>query len=120
MTGVEILTTIEVATEFDFCWTAFWSIFIGAMVIGTIIAIIHYLSVRDESVFVALVPISFMGLIFGALLGIALSEPTKHETHYEVTISDEVNFNEFVEKYEVIEQDGKIYTVREKENESKN
>ena len=114
MTGVEILTTIEVGTAFAFCWAAFWGIFIGAVVIGAIIATIHYLSVRDECVFVALIPISFMGLIFGALLGIGMGETTEYETQYKVTISDEVNFNEFVEKYEIIEQDGKIYTVRER------
>ena len=114
MTGVEILTTAEVGTAFAFCWGAFWGIFIGAMIIGTIIAIIHYCSVRDESVFMALIPISFMALIFGAMLGIGMGETTEYETHYEVTISDEVNFNEFNEKYEIIEQDGKIYTVRER------
>ncbi len=114
MTGVEILATTEVGTTFDFCWTAFWSIFIGAMVIGTIVALIRYRNVRDESGFFALIPISFISLIFGALLGIGLSEPTKYETHYEVTISDEVNFNEFNERYEILDQDGKIYTVREK------
>ena len=39
---------------------------------------------------------------------------TKYETQYKVTISDEVKMDEFCEKYEIIEQDGKIYTVRER------
>lgn len=30
-----------------------------------------------------------------------------------VTIDDEVRFNEFNQRYEVIDQDGKLYTVRE-------
>ena len=34
---------------------------------------------------------------------------------YKVTISDDVNFVEFTERYEVIEQDDKIYTIREKD-----
>lgn len=34
---------------------------------------------------------------------------------YKVTISDEVSMNEFYEKYEVLDQEGKIYTVRERE-----
>lgn len=32
-----------------------------------------------------------------------------------VTISDEVKFNEFNDMYEILEQDGKIYTVRVRE-----
>ena len=34
---------------------------------------------------------------------------------YKVIISDEVNFVEFNEKYETIDQDELIYTIREKE-----
>jgi pyruvate/oxaloacetate carboxyltransferase len=37
------------------------------------------------------------------------------DTKYEVTISDEVLLTEFYEKYEVISQNDKIFTVREKE-----
>lgn len=33
---------------------------------------------------------------------------------YKVTISDEVNFVEFNNKYEIIDQDGLIYTIKEK------
>lgn len=40
---------------------------------------------------------------------------TKIETRYDVTISDEVKLTEFNEKYEIIEQKGKIYTIREKD-----
>lgn len=37
-------------------------------------------------------------------------------TQYEVIISDDVNFKEFYDKYEVITTKGKIYIIREKEN----
>ena len=33
---------------------------------------------------------------------------------YKVTISDDVGFNEFNKKYEVVEQEGEIYTIRER------
>lgn len=39
---------------------------------------------------------------------------------YKVTISDEVNFVEFNDKYEIIDQDGLIYTIKEKENNNEN
>lgn len=43
-----------------------------------------------------------------------LTEPTgKYE--YQVTIDDSVSMNKFYEKYEIVEVNGKIYTIREKE-----
>ena len=36
------------------------------------------------------------------------------EYTYKVTISDEVNFVEFSNKYEIIDQDGLIYTIKER------
>ena len=39
------------------------------------------------------------------------------EYEYQVTISDDVSMTEFNEKYEVIKVEGKIYTIREKEDE---
>ena len=33
---------------------------------------------------------------------------------YKVTIDDSVSMNEFLDKYEILDQEGKIYTVKEK------
>lgn len=52
--------------------------------------------------------------IFSCAEGI-YSMLTKEYT-YKVTISDEVNFVEFNNKYEIIDKDGLIYTIKEKEN----
>ena len=41
----------------------------------------------------------------------------KYQTRYEVTISNDVNFNEFTSKYQVVKQEGLIYTIVEKTNE---
>ena len=38
----------------------------------------------------------------------------KYETHYQVTIDDSVGMNKFQDKYEIIEVEGKIYTVKER------
>ena len=51
------------------------------------------------------------GLLAGILVG--LTEIEHYET-YKVTISDEVSMNEFMDKYEILNQDGKIYTVKER------
>ena len=46
--------------------------------------------------------------------GLALATPVEYETHYKVTIDDSVSMSEFMDKYEILDQEGKIYTVREK------
>ncbi len=38
-----------------------------------------------------------------------------HHIEYKVTIDDSVSMTEFMDKYEIIDQEGKIYTVKEKE-----
>lgn len=34
---------------------------------------------------------------------------------YKATIDDSVSINEFLDKYEILDQEGKIYTIREKD-----
>jgi hypothetical protein len=46
-------------------------------------------------------------------LGICVVK-THPETQYQVIIDESVSMSEFFEKYEIIEQEGKIYTVKEK------
>ena len=49
-----------------------------------------------------------------ALIGIAIGmfAPREKEERYQVVIDDSVSFNEFYDHYEVLEINGKIYTVR--------
>ena len=37
-------------------------------------------------------------------------------TYYKVTIDDSVSVNEFIKKYEIIQMNGKIYTIIEKDD----
>ena len=63
-------------------------------------------------------------LIFGAslvvslflanIVGTAFEKPVEYATQYKVVVSNEVPFVDFYEKYEIIEQDGEIFTIREK------
>ena len=55
-----------------------------------------------------------MLLLLGTLFEISKYEPTKYETRYKVTIYYDMLMNDFLEKYEIASQDGKIYTVRER------
>jgi hypothetical protein len=116
MTGVEILATEEVATAFAFSWENFWIGFAIIMFVGFFIGLLASLSQDD---FLGLVIGGTLGAIFGVIVGVGIGVdglPTEYETQYKVTISDEVSMNDFLEKYEIVDQEGKIYTVREIED----
>ena len=109
MTGVEILATGEGATSFEPNSTVFLFVLpiciIGGLIIGS----------KDKEcglgALVGLLIGMVAGLLFAAVVGITEIEyyPT-----YKVTISDEVSMNDFMDKYEILNQDGKIYTVKER------
>jgi hypothetical protein len=76
-----------------------------------------YLHTSGESV--GIIPVLtvlglIIGLVFGFLLSVLTEIPTKYETRYEVQISDGVSMREFTEKYEIIDQRGQIFVIKEK------
>lgn len=56
-------------------------------------------------------------LLTAIICGNFIAKKTYTITRYKVTISDEVSFNEVSEKYDIIDQEGLIYTITEKEKE---
>lgn len=113
MEGVEILSTQEVAIAWEFNWLAFWITFAVIFIFMSLIAIV----VADDytygfGVFMGIIGI-FIAILFGMLFGYMFRTAEDYETHYKVIISDEVSMNEFIERYKIIDQDGKIFTVRE-------
>lgn len=106
--GIEILDKTEISTVAVgriFIVSAIWVILIT--VIGTKLS--NEFGEWSGNIFVLI--ISAITLVIGVKVG---AEPTgKYE--YKVTITDEVSLNEFNEKYEITDQEGKIYTIRFKE-----
>ena len=93
-------------------------ILIGLIVAYAVICIMQYLlnrDVEDKWALALIIPIlfvtSFLGWIGGKELERNLSAG---DTVYDVIIGDNVSFNEFTEQYEIIEQNGNIYTVKER------
>lgn len=116
MNGVEILATQEVAVAFCFNWLSFWITI--AIVMGMCLAIgcLGSLAENDFSFLIAFCIVgALFGILFGMIFGSADRKQTEYEMQYKVSITDEVSMNEFLEKYEIIDQEGKIYTVRERE-----
>lgn len=115
MSGIEILSTTEVVTA-----TAYNTTAVGIGMITTIIVmvIIGAFVAWHEGEGVWVILFLLLGLVFSCFIGMVISSetsyPTAYETQYKVTIDDSVSMNEFNEKYEVVSQEGKIYTVRER------
>lgn len=110
MEGVTILNQFVVESGLISPW----------LEIGCSLCVLGFLGVVIFGIIAAsegrlLIPLILAALCFFAGVCIGISGPQVNETHYQVTISDEVNFNEFNERYEIIEQNGLIYTVRERE-----
>lgn len=118
MTGIEILSSVQVVAESAFNWTTFWATFGIIFGIFVIISIGEWLFDNCDWTIVPAFTILglFAGGLLGAMGGVIFEIPTAYETQYKVTISDEVTMTEFYEHYEIIDQEGKIFTVREKTN----
>lgn len=115
MTGVEILATEEVATATTFNWSSFGWVILMAACIFIVFGIFVSVAEGDFSYLAILFASSIVfGLLMGTVVGFGDGVPTEYETQYKVTISDEVQMNDFLDHYEIVSQEGKIYTVRER------
>ena len=104
--GVEILSQ-KVVTGMTFNF----GIFIIGVIFTIILAVIVSVLLSTNSLFNI---ICIIGFIISIVLGVVYANSSESYTQYKVTISDTVNFVEFNEKYEIIFQDGKIYTIKER------
>ena len=118
MDGVEILSSETIYTT-DML-SCILPVFVGAgILIGLIIAIVGWVDFgfTADSIF-AIFTCAFIGLFIGTI-GMLIS---KHKTttvdyiEYKVTISEEVKFVEFTDKYEILDREGKSFTVRERDS----
>lgn len=117
MDGITVLTYNEImATP---TWT--WVITMIGMIIFAIssIIVINFNQEIIQIIFGISSICSFILFIVGLSCMVFVESGTGKYT-YKVTISDEVNFVEFNDKYEIIDQDGLIYTIKEKENNNEN
>lgn len=115
MEGIRILSTEEVVSKTEFSLNN--ALITGIIIFAVLIILGIFASIKEHDWF-DLAIIGFIGLFVSILVaiggGLAFEEPIEYTTQYKVIVSEEVSFVEFYEKYEIIEKDGEIYTIREK------
>ena len=112
MDGVTILNTIEVTGISRIVIIAFMASFIIGLFLMSILELSENSCVL---VYLLIDLIVFIGCVF-----VSWYQSENHKTgeiRYEVTIDDTVSMTEFNKKYEIIEQRGDIFVVKEKNNE---
>lgn len=117
MNGVEILNETQVVVESTFGWAAFWIVFTTIFCVFIIIGTILSATEGPDLVgwIVVICAGIILGLIFGLIWGMFYETPTRYETHYQVIIDDSVSMSDFLDKYEIIDTEGKILTIKERD-----
>lgn len=116
MNGVEILSSLEVVIETAFSTFGFMIAFFGCLTFSLVSGFFTGRSINAVrfGLWIGLIVGVIFGLFFGFVTGSIFSEPVAYETHYKVTIDDSVSINEFLDSYEIVDIEDKIYTVRAK------
>ena len=134
MSGISILNTFEVVTAYKPTWS--WTIF--AIVLVLTFIFIGFISTffintnnfgkkfakkpKEKRRFIIgltrIIVTIVLSLAISIFCGFAIKDktPKTTETRYEVLISDNMSFKEFHANYEIIEQRGEIYVIRERDN----
>lgn len=107
MEGVTILATNEAVEATGFSWVVAIIVFLAAIFINLMYGLLN------DSPGIGLIVGVILGFSLGILAGFTAGRVSSPET-YKVTISDTVNFNEFNERYKIINQEGLIYIVTER------
>lgn len=108
MKGIEVLSQQEITLNL------FWFILMVFLSLLCIVGLIVTLVNKEEEIAKFCL---FIGILFVGITGTMFFSP--RYTKYKVLISNEVKMNDFYKKYEILEQEGKIYTIKIKESEEK-
>ena len=114
----EIMNGIEVLNQTEIVQTPL-EIGLTGIICGIIffIGIVIAANIKNDNImgFISFVVAIIAGiiLIVSAILTLFVEEPTG-KYQYDCLISEDVSMTEFYEKYEVVEINGKIWTIKEK------
>jgi hypothetical protein len=110
MNGVEILSSTSIYNTI----LPEWAIVISAFLffISAIAGVVLICYDKDK-LGISCIVLALMMLVV-TFLGASLTTNSVHHIEYKVTIDDTVAMNDFMKQYEIIDQEGKIYTIKER------
>ena len=117
MKGVLILHEFHPLNSNGFMLITFGSI-LAIVLIILCIAIIHAKDKKDAVIGFGVIGI-FAAFIITIMVAACWNNPITGKTYYKVYCDETVNIQEFNEKYEVIEQEGIMYIVEERNTNQK-
>ena len=121
--GLILLNTIESLAHIKYEWYFAGKPISWIAIIGTTILVIIgvlsfiYSDYDDEIIVFGIICIL---VAIGVVIGTFIHEETKPYPLYKVTITETTNMKEFYEKYEIINQEGLIFTIRDKDYKERN
>lgn len=114
MEGVRILAeNIIMSTQYNFAWNGF-TIFLYILAIYDVVITIIFVIDEDRTAFASIALAICLILGGTGIANYVGKEEIYDYTEYKVIVDDTVNMNEFMKKYEILDQDGEIYIVRER------
>lgn len=121
--GLILLNTIEMSEHVKFDWyfagkPASWIAVIGAailIIIGILLLIKAQNASYDDRDGIIVFGIMCILLSVGIIIITLIHEVTKPYPQYQVTITEKTNMKEFYNKYDILKQDGMIFTIRDKD-----
>lgn len=107
-------------TTWGFSWIGLWFFCLGAFflsfgIVFLVYCIKSYKSLFYQKILIILISIITILSCILCIFSWSMKEIHVERTVYEVTIDDTTNFNDFYNKYEILEQRGEIYVITEKE-----
>ena len=111
MNGVEILSS---ETIYNTILPEYWlGIGLGCAIVFVFATALCF---ANERIILGFICIALaLGSVIVGVLGGTYSKTDISHIEYKVTINDSVSMNKFLYKYEILDQEGKIYTVKERE-----
>jgi hypothetical protein len=111
MNGVEILNEYTVASQWSF---NYWAAIITFVILSIVVILVAIYDKTASDLWLLTLVVA-AAVMLGSVVGAIIPLECHQEARYKVTVDDSVSMNEFLDKYEILDQEGKIYTVKERE-----
>ena len=111
MTGIEILSSETIYNTFLPEWCAA----IGVILMFICIIPLAISFTNSKTVGIIIWTTLLVGAFFTMAFSLIPNENSISHIEYKVTIDDSVPMADFTAQYEILDQEGKIYTVKERE-----